>query len=330
MRVIVAMDELPFKHLSPPPLHDIRKRIAELKRIDLSSADIEFLKSRLKLLLRGFMFETPILEVGQILYRGVPYSEKPSYSSQVSYPPAHKVKTFQRVNRPNQSMFYCSISHAAPFFELGLKAGDHVAISKWSMRKRVMVSNVGYAASVYAGLTSARQEEPWWSESPHTRTPSNALVSEFFSQEFSRLVPPGEEHAYKLSIAIAEKLYADKLHTHLPNGELAHEQPQLPGILYPTIAMRANSDNLVLTPEFVDQSLKLESIEWIRVDSKEPDFKYQVTHLDFANTFDDEGKIEWKGRRGHWVLSPGQQIKISVESGRFIARDEKGNLIQLT
>jgi hypothetical protein len=139
----------------PPSAREVRDRIRELKRIDLSAADIDFLKSRLELLFRGFMLATPMLSVGQILYRGVCWPEKPTLKSRLSYPPAEIIALHQRVNRPNQSMFYCSVAREAPFFELGLKPDDHVAISRWRVTRKILVNNVGYAASVFIGLNAA-------------------------------------------------------------------------------------------------------------------------------------------------------------------------------
>lgn len=312
---------------APPSVHDIRSRIAELKRIDLHNAGIEFLKSRLELLFRGFMLSTPFLTVGQALYRGVRWAEKPTSRSQLSYPPAGLITYHQRVNRPQQPMFYCSVAREAPFFELGLKPGDQVAISRWRLTQKILVNNVGYAPTVLTRLGSTRQAPNWGPTHPMISSPANVLVADFFASEFARVVTPGEEHLYKLSIAIAEKLYLDPLHMDSIGDEFQGER-RFGGILYPTIAMRANSDNIALLPEFVDRFLHLEAVEWIRVDAEDLDLKYQVTNLDFANSFSSEERLDWKGRLAQWVVGPGREVRVSVENGKYVVRDEKENIVE--
>lgn len=311
-----------------PSVHKIRSRIAELKRIDLRTADVDFLKSRLELLFRGYGFSTPILMPGQILYRGVPWSEKPAFRSQLSYPPPEVIISHQRVNRPHMPMFYCSVAREAPFFELGLKPGDHLAVSKWRVNKRILVSNVGYTDEVFKKLGSMRHATPWW-QSNHPMIPSatNSLIANFFATEFAQVVNSDEDHLYKMSIAIAEKLYLGPLNMDSFGGEFDGEG-RIGGLIYPTIAMRANSDNVALTPGFVDRYLSLETVEWIRIDSDRADFKYQVTNLDFANSFGSDGQIDWKGRCANWTIGPGQQRFISVEHGKYVVRDELGNIVE--
>src|SRR5437762_3493189 len=122
----------------------IRQRISELRRLDLRTVEIELIKSRLDPVMLGYMVRTPYVGVGEILYRGVSYREKPTHRSQLSYPPAEHILRFGRINRPHQSMFYCSRAPEAPYFELGLKRGDYLAFSKWSVTRKFIVNNVGY------------------------------------------------------------------------------------------------------------------------------------------------------------------------------------------
>jgi hypothetical protein len=56
--------------------------------------------------------------------------------------------------------------------------------------------------------------------------------------------------------------------------------------------MRTNSDNIALMPQFVGRYLSLEAVEWMRVDSESGHFRYQVANLDFAHSFDSDGRIE--------------------------------------
>lgn len=311
-----------------PSLPEIRNRIAQLKRIR-QTAEIDFLKTRLELLFRGYAISAPILMPDQMLYRGVPWGEKPSSATKLSYPPAKVITNFQRVNRPHQPMFYCSAARAAPFFELGLRSGECVAISKWRVTKKILVNHVGYRQGVFNRLRSNRATPDWKVEHPRVSSGTNKLVANFFASEFSCVVPQGQEYLYKISIAIAEKLYQGNLHMDSVGEEFDGER-RFGGILYPTLAMRANSDNVALLPEFADRYLRLESVEWVRVDSVSDDFnnQYQITMLDFASSFGEGGEIEWKGRPPQWTVPAGATFLAAVENGKWVVRNQKGEIVE--
>jgi hypothetical protein len=100
------------------------------------------------------------------------------------------------------------------------------------------------------------------------------------------------------------------------------------GLLYPSMAMRANADNLALKPECVDNHLNIRKVEYIRVDEADSS-GFRVTILDFADTFDEDGGIQWKGRLPHWVMrEKGQVLHFAVENRRWVARNEKGEIVE--
>lgn len=321
------MTDTPLPKL--PPIRVLRQRVTELKRIDLRTADIEILKQQLELFFKGFSVVSPVLATGQILYRGVRWADKPANRERLGHPPPEAVPFYQRANRPHHPMFYSSIAREAPFFELDVQPGDHVAISKWRTTKKILVNNVGFASETFRALKSNRTPPTWGPPHSLTTDLSNQLIAKYFAEEFTRVVSVGQEYLYKISTAIAEKLYIGNVNMAV-SGDAFEGEARFGGLLYPTIAMRANSENVVLLPEFVDRFLELMSVEWVRVDSKEPDFKYKVTVLDYANSFSSTGEIEWKGRGPEWKVHPGQQVMVSVENGKFIVRNERGEEVDPT
>lgn len=101
------------------------------------------------------------------------------------------------------------------------------------------------------------------------------------------------------------------------------------GILYPALAMKGNSDNLALLPDFVDKYLELKKVEYIRIDDVIDNSIYKVTLLDFANTFASTGQIIWKGRLPQWKISEhGESLTVSVENGKWVARNAKGEIVE--
>lgn len=313
-----------------PSLHEVRQRIEAIRRIDLESADPGYLRGRIDSLFHGFVNETPFVNPGQKVYRAVKWAEKPSYVHQLSYPPAERVSKYGRVNRPGQPIFYGSIGWNAPLFELRLKPGDQIALSRWAITSKLVVNNIGFTESAFQRLQSDRNaKQSWRRQDQSGSSPSNRLRENYFGAEFTQDVPDHETHKYKISAIIADILLSDihdddKIDDTLSLG--------MAGLLYPAVALLGHSDNLALKPEIVDKYLRIEQVEYIRIDSTEIDGKYVTfhnTHLDFANSFGSDQSIEWKGRPARWhiTIPPGGKVQVSKENGRAVYRDEAGNII---
>ena len=312
--------------ITAPPVAKLRQRIEEIKRTNLALADIDILRSRINLLLKGYTFVAPTWPQGQVVFRGRKFNEineKPINRSNLTYPKAVNVKTFQRANRPGQPMFYCSLTKEPLFFELKSNDGEYIAISKWRFKTKMLASNVGFEEQVFNDLCSARSVPEWSGFMPST---AQCLVSKFFAKQFTMNVSIDEEYRYKISAAIAEELYLKDINL---DDDAKRDGVQFGGLHYPSIAMHANSDNLALFPHFVDNYLDFVSVDWVRIDAQKPDFTYDITYLDFANSFSADDFIEWKGRRSHCKLRPGEMVKISVENGQLVSRDMNGNLKNL-
>ena len=187
----------------------MRSRIKALRRINLEQAELEFLKSQLRPLSHLYVHVTPVVDVGELVFRAVPWPQKPTHTTHLSYAPASKIKTYQRANRPNQPMFYCSTGSSATIMELAPRNGERLAISKWRVEEPIIVVNCGYTEKNFVRQQSERWKKLKWAQPtdndpPAARSRSNRLVHEFLAAEFTRQVSNGCEHEYKLSAAIAE------------------------------------------------------------------------------------------------------------------------------
>jgi hypothetical protein len=192
-----------------------------------------------------------------------------------------------------------------------------------------MMNNVGYVRDVFEGLKSNRSVPDWGhKDALQTTSESNRLVAKYFATQFSRNVQKGDDHEYKISVAIAEKHYIGDLETGVSQTNRHGKATTFSGLIYPSISMRANADNVALLPAHVDKFLVPVSVEWLRIDSEGPDFSYQVTKLDFANSFGQAGGIEWKGRLPKWEVSPGQTATAIVENGHWVMRNEQGEVME--
>lgn len=289
--------------------------INEIQNLDLQTVDIDIIKKQIGLLSNGYTQTSPIIPKGSKLFRGVVWREKPNSIEQVSYPPKSSIKNLHRAGRKEESLFYCSTAREAPFWELSVTAGDSLVISHWETNEPLLVNNVGYHADVFYRLNSGRACPNWGDslESPKDLS-ANEQIKAFFSQEFAQKILYSQEHLYKISIAIAEHHF---------------QQNIFAGLLYPTLAMKANTDNLVLKPEVVDKYLILKKVEYIFVEEVVENEKFKVKILDFANSFDTNGQIQWKGHRPQWVLKEeGEMLNFSVENNQWVARNARGEIVE--
>lgn len=309
----VRVDRSSIK-VKQPEIDEVEHTVQELRGLDLASADIELVKKHLRAIMPGYILNSPIVPKDAILYRGVESADKPRKVVDLSYPPSKYVKSLHRAGRPGTSLFYCSMSREAPFFELGVLPGAKVAISHWQTTAPIVVNNVGYHQEVFGSLGSNRDCPSWGKGTDYEKLEkTTAFIKHFFATEFAKIVPAGEEFLYMLSIAIAELHFANDM---------------FGGLLYPSMAMRANTDNLALKPECVDNHLSIRKVEYIRVDETDAS-GFKVTILDFADSFGKDGVIQWKGRHPHWVMrEKGQVLHLAVENGRWVARNEKGEVVE--
>lgn len=298
------------------PIEEIRKAIDDLRKMDLRSVEIDYLKDHISCLFKGYICSTPILQKGLELYRGIKWNEKPANVSQVNHPPADKVVRFGRANRIGNPVFYASASRNVVFFEQRIKVGDTITVSRWRTKKKMTVNNIGYTPEVFQTLGSNRQCPIWGKDKidPQVNSETNVLIRQFFADEFTRIIEDESKnhYLYKLPIAIGEKFW---------HGELFQ------GVIYPSLAMKANSDNIAVKAECVDEYLELEEIEHIRIDKKNNELNYDITILDTSGTFDKDGSIIWRGGLPQWTLKEkGETLALKTDKGRWVATDDKGNV----
>ena len=287
--------------------------IDEIKNIDLKVTEIDEIKNLIKELITGLVHITPQFHPGLKLYRGIKYKEKPQNVSFLSYPPEHKITSYQRINRIGKPMFYAAAARTVPFFELDANVGDTLVLSKWISKENILLNNIGYTSLVSAKLNSNRNTPNWNKNSKRDDVSEvNDYILNFLSEEFTKVIKPNEDFLYKISVAIAEKFYQSEI---------------FDGILYPFISMNANADNIALKPKAIDENkLHLEYVEFIEVLDKRG-MKYEINVLDFTNSFEIHGEINWKGRKKRWSIPshiPFQQLN---ENGEEIIRDMNGNEI---
>jgi hypothetical protein len=253
----------------------------------------------------GMKVISPFFNAGTFIYRGRRLDhtftkEKCLKTADLSYPPTGGVQ-FGRLNRPGEPKFYGSMGKEVVFYELlGLSPGDELVLGFWKTKELMYVNNIGYTEFVFQKLGASRLCPSWEPTESSDRQKfelprrsqaeiskilsqqENDTLRELFSTYFGESIETHQNHKYKISTAIGE-LHLGKLAT---GGEFA-------GVLYPSIRMWANGDNIALLPFFIDNHLEFRKAMHIRIDDRS-EKSFSITTLDCARIGED-GCLHWHG-----------------------------------
>jgi hypothetical protein len=292
--------------------------------------EIDDIKQRLQPLKVGYSIQSPVFDAGVFLYRARKVSSTFSKSMDITYndliyPPKHLAR-LGRVNRAGEPVFYASMDKEAVFFELPDHTdGDELILTFWKTTERMLVNNIGYTEFAFQQLGAKRAVPTWEAPKAPGSTESTVSLStlppevvnvalskganrelkEIFSQYFMRNVPSDESFRYKLTVAIGEM--------HL--GSITNYNAQFAGILYPSVRMLANGDNIALHPWFADKHLESRKAVHVRIKGRTAT-SLQIDYLDAAHEFDDAGKLKWLGRIRSWKLTTvGQTVRVLGVAG---------------
>lgn len=335
---------------SIPILDDLQLRLQEL--------EIDEIYAAINPLLIGASISTPILSSGTVLFRGRRFTRIFNKAQKItvrdlSYPPPSVTK-IGRVNRPNQPFFYCSASQEVIYYEIpGLSTGDEFVLSYWRIRDPILVHNIGYTQFVFDQLGAKRPLPVWTGDWKRRRLEipdeqsvreaeahllphhENGRLQEALGNAFMSDVGDDKEYKYKLTVAISEA-YLLKI--------VANQSQQFCGVLYPTVRMAANGDNLALKPECVDAHLEFLKAKHVKIDEKRGN-SVTMTIVDFADAASPDGILQWKGRPPAFTLPPGDTGEFTLMEGRdedgdyvisadgkvchWVGEDQRGNVLKL-
>lgn len=292
----------------------VEKAIRNVESLDYKTISIKEIENILEPMFKGYEICAPKFKPGLEVYRGR-ICDKPTNIKEISYPPPTFIRNYGRINDKGESIFYAATGRGVTFFELKARVGDTIAISHWRTKKEAILNHIGFTSKAKKVLNSNRNLDKIYNfvrETIKVPCDINSLVNDYISSKFIESVNPSEEERYKLSIALARKLITCDL---------------LDGLLYPTIAMFGNADNIAFKTKFVDSSIDFVSVEFVRVTNVEG-VNYTFDILDSANKLDSAGNFVWSGRGLSWVMNGENKIlRMSVENDTWKASNEKGETI---
>jgi hypothetical protein len=279
--------------------------------MDLSSAAVAEIEAHLTPLFQGYRVLAPKIAPGTYIYRARKCN-KPVLLKDLSYPPPQSVVRRGRANDIGEAVFYGATAREVPFYEIGLKQGDFVALSCWKVTDAILVNHVGYSSDAFPMAIRAIDGCYPFVESTRRCSDLNSLVHDYLAFAFSQPVESGREQLYALTLAISRKLFG--------------KRRMLGGIMYPAVAVCGNADNIVLRKEVADDSLRFLSVEFALVKSTGRD-EINIEVMDSATRTDLLGTIEWSGRGLEWQLNPGEQLELIGEGGRWVAHNSLGKRV---
>lgn len=292
--------------------NDIISSIDKIEAFDLRTVKIRELEAELSSLLKGFRIIIPKYNSGIYLYRGR-ICDKPLNISDIIYPPSSSIKCYGRVNDIGQQLFYASIAKNVPFYELSAKVGDNMVIGTWKSNAKMSLNHIGYTSECKTALRSDRDLGSDYKHVVDMKNfgEPNSLLQNYLASKFTPCVAKGEEWRYKFSIAL---------------GNIFLKGNKINGLMYPTVEMRGNSDNIVLKPDYFSKHMEFVSVEYVTITKKEGmRFSWKVN--DSSTKLDENGGFIWSGRNLKWTVKKDSKITIKKEGGNYIFFDHNGKRI---
>jgi len=269
--------------------------------------EIDALKLYIRRRIGGYHVAIKDLTTDNLLYRGVPWPDRPTKISQLWHPP-QGVSRMGRANRAGASMFYSSRGAPPVFYEMRAKAGDRIALSEWSVVQAFLFHSLGFDDELMQAI-GAPPRSQLRGLIPN-ETNRNRRIRRALSLPFTEIVEPGSEHRYKQTIAINELLF-DGASTPVA------------GTAYPSMGMKGAADNIVLWPDFVPKILRPKSVRYVLVESADPhSFAYSFATIAIANNFTGD-EIEWQADVPNDARS---RSSIALEGPSWVLRDGSGRI----
>lgn len=242
------------------PLEELTRELDALEHGSFATLSDDQLRERVKQIHEGLSIQAPIVPAEKLIFRAVKVTQRPVSKSRIGYPPSSAVRALARCNRVGEVMFYGAFNQFVSCIrELSWQPGDLFALSSWLTTAPMLFNHLGFSAEMLTKFKASR-ELPYFSN-PANGSDRNWLIRQWQARVFTQQVPVGQEHLYRLPIALKEAAI-------WPIGQPSPKGLEmLSGIIYPSIATSALGDNFAILPSEVDKKMALLEVNFITVDS---------------------------------------------------------------
>lgn len=299
------MSEQNFNKL--PTLNELKNIIAEINATDLTSISYTDLITKIKSL-QFIPVLTAKLNKGYHIERARINKPNEIFTSEkdISYRrDFENIKTYGRANSPQNSMFYGAVESdiikhprmvnlletSQIFRDLEKDNIDNadfiMTVGKWRIKEVLEVVELVFDEKSIQNSKDVQKSYEYHLTKIRKQMPENAeqfeLILKFFSNQFSN-----KEIAHNTDYMISAA------YTHI-----ALKTKGLPGIKYPSVKTDYQGNNIVLTPEAVDQFLELEIAAMYRViKEKKKSFIIPLKNAtDFGKENNNFNWIDFKSER---------------------------------
>lgn len=229
--------------------------------------------------------------------------------SDISYIPEgkkNKITEFGRVNKPRESMFYCSADlHTAcvETFSKGLnyerikKEGKlHLTVGAWKIEKPLVLNWMTHSEKYFETFRGNLKGLTLKNHSIETVRANNSKIKELFDEKSFKILEFFSDEFAKVDIHkdtdyMLSNYYADRVFDRNPKFRM---QGKIDGIVYPSVPTVYDYDNFVFPPEVVEDKLKfLWGFDmWVPYDSRTGNMSFIPIKQHIK--IDSEGKFNWK------------------------------------
>jgi len=271
----------------------ILERLEILKGTDLASARIDDLKAMLFDLLSAYTSTTLLIDETRPIFRARRHrqDEKEKLLDRVDevYPKACFIKRLGRANRERTPIFYFSADKVIALHELKPNIEEIFSVIECRTRQGVSPFLVPIGIHELARRHNARIGGDFQEPAVRIRAflgndedfEKHKLIDNFVAAEFLKVVDEGQEHLYKVTIAIAELLF-----------DFETDMGRIDGIAYPSIASEQLNANVALLPEAFHRLYKPVACTWTRIEETRPNHGFFVSSRE-AQSVSNEGEIAW-------------------------------------
>ena len=282
----------------------------ELKCIKAEMADLNDseLRARLEEFLKGYSVKGIVLPAGTFVYRGrclmADFEKEHAINVNQFHMPPSKFASRQRLNAAGAPVFYCSTAWEPLLYEVRATAGMSLIISSWKLLRPAMIVALGYSKASLAMLGATRDGPAWGTSSGFSGASDNPQGEEdFLAELLMKPVTDNDFSHYRLTSALGGILL----------GKVRGEDRVLAGLVYPSVSMSGNGDNIAFAPWFANDHLTCSGLQEHHIVGKNG-MEFETKCIDRAIAIDDDGAISWSGTGG-FTVPAGGSVTCTAKAG---------------
>lgn len=206
------------------------------KELEANIDEVLSIKLNGGIMLTAIMSEYSLFNIGDRFYRvrklkntDMPNSDLKKVSAYWN-PPQKYIKHYGRLNKPRESLLYTALNPYTAICETNLKSGDPFVLCVYEAIKPLRFTWIGGKADYDFNCIKSKKEIDFIE-----------TIRQFLFDEFTRVIPEGQESLYRITETIAKKYY---------------NYPDYNGWRYPSIKHNFE-DNICFHSERVMYNVKL-------------------------------------------------------------------------